>query len=400
MENSVGRPVRGDNFFDRAREQRRVWQRLRTDHVLMLAPRRVGKTSLLLRLADDAEAHGFHAVYLSVADAQREIDLVKKLIDALRDVPAAETALKKLGKGPLKRFFRRAKRIDAGPIALELDTTGADAEESWSTVAESLADALEKLGDKWLLLVDELPIFVMTLLRVDPSGDRARTFLHWFRELRNPSHRKTHMRWVVAGSIGLDAVVAQKNLGDTINDLNPVPLGAFDTETTHAFLTALANSYDITLALPVRERIIERVGWLVPFYLQLLFAKLLELATDEAATPTPALVDRAVAQILSPAYRGSLDYWRQRLTDELGRPDDARATALLNAVCMTPEGASRAVLRQLFTEFVADPAERDDKLRFLLDVLENDGYLVYDDAGTYRFRSALLREFWRARIAP
>ncbi len=55
----VGSPVRGEDFFDREREQRRLWQHLATDHVLLLAPRRVGKTSLMLKLADDAAAKGF-----------------------------------------------------------------------------------------------------------------------------------------------------------------------------------------------------------------------------------------------------------------------------------------------------------------------------------------------------
>ena len=35
--------------------------------------------------------------------------------------------------------------------------------------------------------------------------------------------------------------------------------------------------------------------------------------------------------------------------------------------------------------------------RFLLDVLENDGYLVVDE-GRYVFRSPLLRDYWRARV--
>ncbi|MCA9513852.1 MAG: hypothetical protein KC635_02815, partial [Myxococcales bacterium] len=219
IENSVGRPVRGGNFFDRERELRLLWQRLATDHVLLLAPRRVGKTSLLYRLADDAPQHELRAVYLTVAHAQREVEFVKALVDALGSHKDGEGAVKRVSKGPLKRLLRRTRRIDAGPLSFEFDTSAPDAEQHWTTMAEELATAMERLGHAWLVLVDELPIFVMTLLRQDPTGLRARGFLNWFRDLRNPAGRAPRIRWVVAGSIGLDAVVARHNVGDTINDL-------------------------------------------------------------------------------------------------------------------------------------------------------------------------------------
>jgi hypothetical protein len=47
---------------------------------------------------------------------------------------------------------------------------------------------------------------------------------------------------------------------------------------------------------------------------------------------------------------------------------------------------------------IADPAHREDKLRYLLEVFQNDGYLVED--GGWRFRSPLLREYWLRRVAP
>ena len=40
MRNVVGQVVRGEDFFDRARESAELWRRLATGHVLMLAPRR------------------------------------------------------------------------------------------------------------------------------------------------------------------------------------------------------------------------------------------------------------------------------------------------------------------------------------------------------------------------
>ena len=41
----------------------RCWEHLSADHVLLLAPRRVGKTSLMLRLQETAAAHGFEGLW-------------------------------------------------------------------------------------------------------------------------------------------------------------------------------------------------------------------------------------------------------------------------------------------------------------------------------------------------
>ncbi len=46
VKKSMGKPVKGSNFFNRKRELRRLWRCLESDNVLLLAPRRVGKTSL------------------------------------------------------------------------------------------------------------------------------------------------------------------------------------------------------------------------------------------------------------------------------------------------------------------------------------------------------------------
>ena len=401
IESSVGRPVRGINFFDREREQRLLWQHLETSHVLLLAPRRVGKTSLLLKLMDTSGDRGRQAIYVSVADARNEDDVVRKLIAALASHPGSPKIWKRLQKGPFKRFIGRLlPTLTAGPISVELEKTAP--EEGWPKLAEAVADAIAAVGEPWVVLVDELPIFVLNLLRQDggPDGEASRTrhFLNWFRHLRNPTEPSA-LRWVVAGSIGLDAVVARARLGDTINDLELFPLGPFAPEVADEFLVALGESYGLPLTAETRARIAERAGWLIPFYLQVLFSRLHDLAAEASLTPSPALVDRVVDELLTPAYRAYFDYWRQRLTEELGRPDDQRALGLLACVAERGE-ADRVALDHALSEWLPEPSERQRSLSFLLEVLENDGYLASSldrNERVWRFRSALLREYWLRR---
>ena len=67
MRNIVGAPVQGLDFFGREHELGRLHQDAQNQHVLLLAPRRVGKTSLLLALAQRLTDTGeMIAVYASV----------------------------------------------------------------------------------------------------------------------------------------------------------------------------------------------------------------------------------------------------------------------------------------------------------------------------------------------
>ena len=67
MRTVIGSPVEGDDFFDREGERRRIWRHLESDSLLLLAPRRIGKTSLMRALCAEGPEHGFRSVSLSFA---------------------------------------------------------------------------------------------------------------------------------------------------------------------------------------------------------------------------------------------------------------------------------------------------------------------------------------------
>lgn len=260
-------------------------------------------------------------------------------------------------------------------------------------------EALDEQTGQTLMLVDELPVFVLALLRDDPTGSRARRFLSWFRELRQRPSRQGRLHWLLAGSIGLDTVAARLNLGDTINDLYSTSLGAFDREVADRFLQALAATYSFDLGDEARLHALDRVGWLIPFHLQLLFRELKKHCEDVGCEASPAAIDEVIEEVMSPAHKAYFDYWRQRLHEELGKPDAGYAISVLNQVAKDPAGADRSSLGQLLAEHIPAAPEREELLRFLLDVLESDGYLAVSNE-RYVFRSPLLREFWLRRVVP
>jgi AAA+ ATPase superfamily predicted ATPase len=401
IQNLVGPPVEAYDFFNRETIQDQIWEQLAGHNLLLLAPRRVGKTSLMYRLRDSSPPKGFEAVFFSVQEVESESAFILKLLKATSEVKSSEGVFEKLRKGPLGRFVRRIRK--AGVASASIEWADA-AEASWKELGEKFQESLEGLEGHWLFLVDEVPIFVLSLLRQDPSGERARHFLNWFRSLRTRPQGSGRVRWFLAGSIGLDTVTSRSKMGDTINDLKVIHLGPFEPQTADRFLAELGKSYRLPLSPELRQEILRRVGWPIPYYLQLMFSELKELSPQDLAAaggvetsePEP-LVDQLIQRLLAPEKKVYFDYWRQRLEEELGQPDSEYAVALLNAAAKDPVGAGRETLLQILTDRVSEPFAAQERLRYLLDVLEIDGYLV-ESKGRYEFRSPLLKEFWRRRV--
>lgn len=202
--NVLGNPVEGTSFFGREREASRLWRRLHTDNVLLLAPRRVGKTSLMWHLRDAASSNGFIAHYLSVGDAVSETDFARAL-DAL---PRSGRALRRMATGPASRWMARTRKLGALGITLEFDGVGG---EPWTDFTSRWTRAMlrdiKSPHKRLLLLVDELPLFVTNLARLDPTATRARGFLQWFRQLRQAPASNAHIRWLIAGSEKLGQIL-------------------------------------------------------------------------------------------------------------------------------------------------------------------------------------------------
>lgn len=386
MKISVGNPVEGDDFFDREQEQARAWRKLEGSHLLMLAPRRIGKTSLILRLCATAREHSRYAVHCSFAKCESESDCIRELFKALATQQSITQRTKAL--------FAGLKSVKLGELGIEWH---AATPEKWREAGEELGKALSDGTDDWLVCIDELPVFIINLLQQGDEGRRkARAFLYWLRDLRQTHYRR--VKWLLAGSIGLDTLAARLGLSDTINDLEPFPLDAFSEDSAQRFLGELAKSYAIELDASLRACIVQRVGWPVPYYLQLMFEHLREESEDSGQAPNAAMVERVFEKLLGMGYRNHFDYWRQRLDEELGQPEAGQATQLLSQICRSAAGDSRDNLAQVLGAVILDMEARDKVLNYLLEVLVSDGYLI-ERGGRFTFRLEWLRVYWQRRFA-
>ena len=84
MSNITGPLVTGDNFFDRESEMGRLRAAVEAgNNVLISAPRRVGKSSLMLKLAGVLEGAGWRVARADVQECSDEAEFVRKLLTEL-----------------------------------------------------------------------------------------------------------------------------------------------------------------------------------------------------------------------------------------------------------------------------------------------------------------------------
>lgn len=79
----VGQNVRGDNFFDRENELREIWDSINNgSHILLSAPRRVGKTSIMYKIQDKPQ-DDFIVLYVDVESADDKNEFWHKVFNKL-----------------------------------------------------------------------------------------------------------------------------------------------------------------------------------------------------------------------------------------------------------------------------------------------------------------------------
>ncbi|GAB6041830.1 AAA family ATPase [Endothiovibrio diazotrophicus] len=408
MHNIAGSPVEGENFFGRQREVARLCELLNHHDVLLLGPRRIGKTSAARAVMADLRDEGWRCVEVNVASCPHERGFLDKLLDALKQELESATSRKLSGAlESITAFTGRIRSIKipvpgAGTVGVDFDQEGA---EEWSRVADDLLRRISGVDDdRWLIYIDELPIFLFALIRNDPENgiQRVRRFLDWFRNDVRALPKAGDIHWLVSGSVGLDTLVQQHGMADTINSMKHETLEAFSDEEAVALLEELAGSYDIDLTGEEILSLVHAVRWAQPYYLQATFHHLRALLAEGRGSPLPELLGTAVERLIDPGKDNDFHHWESRLDLQLLAADAEHARALLSRTAFNPDGVRAEMLFATLQERIPGQTAESARRTFirLRDILIRDAYWHVEEregARRYRFRLEPLRRWWLKR---
>ncbi|XXY52082.1 ATP-binding protein [Sorangium sp. So ce269] len=402
----VGNWVSGERFWNREKE---IWDLKELlgegANILIAAPRRVGKTSVMRKLCEELEQGNYRCLFLDLQRSQSGEDAIVELGVATRPHQTLWDRAKELVRD-------KAERLESlGTEEFKL-TFREHLKQDWQAKGERLFDALAG-GDEdrpVVIFMDELPILVNRLLKGDeytitPERRKLTDEFLSFLRAQTIKHR-SKIRLVVAGSIGLEPVLRQAGLSATINTFTPFELRPWDEETAVGCLEALANNYSVVLLEGAARRMVEKLGSCIPHHVQMFFNHIYN-DTKRRVQQEVSLedVERVYKHsMLSTRGHAELSHMEERLKLVLGQRDLPLTLDLLTEAAvvgiLTP-GASMTLARD--SAVIAEPgapAEKpQDVLRRVVDLLKHDGYLVDNDAGALVFGSLLLRDWWKGRFA-
>lgn len=392
MRSSPGRWVQGDDFIGREAELALLAERVADDnHVLLTGQRRMGKTSLVRELGRRLEGDGWLFSYVDLEEAVHPEDVVALLAQQLHAVRSRASRLAQT----MARWVANVDEVSAYEFRLKVRAGLNDG--NWRRRGEDLFQACVDEASPALVVLDELPIFLLTLLQREGSPAAVDEFLTWLRAVQQRVAGRG-LVFIASGSIGLVPLATRLGIPDRINHLAPFRLRPWDRDTCIACLERLAKAHGLTLEPGVADAVYDRLGLGIPHHVQSFFAHLRDDAVigSRRALSLEA-VDRVYRDILlGPWGQTDLMHYDTRLRDALDDRSHRIALELLT------EAATQGVLTSaacdaLEAHLAALGDEVQGRLVGVLDVLVHDGYLARANHG-HVFQSYLLRDWWVARF--
>ncbi len=389
MRNIIGQAVIGEDFFERPKEIKKLWRALGSgSHILISAPRRVGKTSLLLYLRDNPR-ESYNFIYLITEAVNDENEYYKRICEQI-----AESGFIRGWEKVSKFAAKTARRMLDKVKGFKFGAAGVDLREGRSVeYRKELIKILEsfQMDEQLVIMADEFPQVVENI--IENEGERSAIhFLQCHREIRHNPKIK-NVQFIYTGSIGLENVVARLNAFNLINDLTPVRIHPLSDKDAEKFIYALLENTDFTLSPAQVKYFIHKVQWLLPFHIQMLINEIdgihIEDDPDEITNP---IIDEALERMLK--NKVHFEHWRKRLNKALNPGECTFAVVLLNSLAETSEKKTDEILE------LARKHKIQDSYKDIISTLVHDGYINNDDdSALYRFNSPLLKSWWFKNVS-
>jgi uncharacterized protein len=393
MKLSIGKTATGEDFFLRNDIVEEIYEALNEANSLLLsAPRRVGKTSIIQYIKDNP-TEAYYCVYVDTEDVTDSQTFFKVLLKAIFDIENKSRYQKNLantGK-KIKGFLGNIDNIDIGGI-FSIDFN----EKPNETIDyyEKFKDFLEKVdldNRKILLMVDEFPVTIEHI-KNEQGEQAARNFLKQNRAIRQNDKYADKIKFIYTGSIGLLSVVKKLNATVDINDILSYKLRPLSLDDALILAQTLLKTYKIEAEEKLLKYLLQqKIEWLIPFHIQLSIKEIRDLYRLEAKEVNKVFIDKAFQELI---LNGSiyLDHYRGRLSQVFNRDELNLVHALLKKLAEN-ESVSELELYDLAVKF-----HLEDSFKNILLTLEYDGYIVEVSNKKWRFYSPILKKWWSKNV--
>ena len=375
-----------------------LWRMLEANNILLLAPRRFGKSGVMRHVLLNPRPR-----YLPLSFDLEDVDSPEEFV--------WRVTKELLTHNKIRTFLCGVRKLPTSVVDWVKDTfdeagfEGAKVKfkaairEDWSEAAKRLLMELEKADDTIIFLFDELPAMLDRI--IDKQGDAAaRDFLVWFRTIRlaQKDVLRRH-RFIVAGSVGIDQILKRLGATDRLVDftrLTVEPLGGVSAD---KLAQALGAAFELNWTPELSVKLFELVGAPVPYFIHVFFSQLGQMPRSERSSVTISDLERVYRErVLGPTCRNYFDHYSTRLK-RYGAAGQKAAQAILRSVAGRGR-ISRPALFDIYRKAQGRGASEQGFDDIMAD-LEYDWYLRLDpDTNEFYFRLKIMQDWWRRWYPP
>ena len=388
----VGNPAIGDDFIDRETEIDQILSALKKDSVLLIAPRRFGKTSIMRRLEKELSSQDGLCVFIEVEDIYSPQRFLSEMVMALLGSERIRKGanIRSAFEKAFSWFKENIEEVGVSVFRAKLRSNiEADLKEGWTEKARLIFEIINDFESNVYFVVDEFPIAIKNM---DPED--AEKFLHWFRKLRQISE---NLRFIVGGSVSIDRVVRDVGGVSVINDFKRVRIGGFQKEVALNVIEKVFREKEWQYTEPIGDKILNCVGEAcIPYFIAIMLSAIEEEYVSRDVEINEELIEDIYNfYILGSGGKHYFEHYSQRLR------------IFYTGMAGMEEKAARAILRRVSSEdyypldlafgIFKQETGVDDHERFmdLIADLENDFYIENDPLKGLTFYSRMLRDWWR-----
>ena len=387
----TGNVVRGNDLWDRDEEFEEIIRVLKKDSVLVKAPRRYGKTSLMNKVHEHFKAEQT-SFLIDVEGLESPEGFISKVLAAvLEEMPSDKRSTFAQLTGRLGELLAGIDEFEVANFRVRLKEAIKD---DWQEQGKALFELLIELETPVLIIIDEFPVL---LDNMSNQPETARIFLQWFRNIRLNSNLQ-NVRWVLAGSLAIEVAIKRVDAEyKIINDLSIVAIGPFSDSVAIDFIKALIATDGSLEQIgdDCARFVLEKIGSGVPYFIQVLLKESRNLALKEGAKAiTKEIVQRAYDDsVLGPTHRTYFAYYYARLSRDLDAKQVTVAKEIVLAIARE-ERMPKEEVQKLLNAYSKGELKNED-FNTIMTYIEDEFYVEYvSSERIYRFSTNLLRDWW------
>ena len=195
--------------------------------------------------------------------------------------------------------------------------------------------------------------------------------------------------FIYTGSVSLFPMVEKVTSLTSINDLRTVDLDPLSYEDAKEFLILLLKNDNITLDNGLLDYVLSKIGWFIPFHLQLIQQEIVDVLEANNNIGKEA-IDKAFDQVVHSRNKPQFEPYFSRLSKIFKKEEFNFVMEILKYV---------AENQSIDTSIVHDKGVKHDlsETKVIMDILEGDGYLFFKNE-TYQYTSPILQLWCKKHI--